>query len=60
VSDDGVGFDTTKKPDDGRTHVGMENVKNRLKTMCNAEVIITSEINKGTVSKIIIPKEDEK
>ena len=59
VSDDGVGFDTTKKLDDGRTHVGMENVKNRLQTMCNAEVIITSEINKGTVSKIIIPKEDE-
>lgn len=60
VSDDGVGFDTTKKPDDGRTHVGMENVKTRLQTMCNAEVVITSEINKGTVSKIIIPKEDEK
>ena len=60
VSDDGVGFDTTKKPDDGRTHVGMENVKSRLQTMCNAEVVITSEINKGTISKIIIPKEDEK
>ena len=60
VLDDGVGFDTTKKPNDGRTHVGMENVKNRLQTMCNAEVIITSEINKGTVSKIIIPKENAK
>lgn len=59
VSDDGVGFDTSKKPNDGRTHVGMENVKNRLKTMCNAVLNIESTIGKGTVSKITIPKEEK-
>lgn len=61
ISDDGVGFDTSDPPkDDGRSHVGMENVKHRLKDMCNADVIIESEIGKGTVSTIRIPKEDTK
>ena len=58
VSDDGVGFDTSKKPNDGRTHVGMENVRNRLKTMCNAVLNIESTVGKGTVATIKIPKEE--
>ena len=58
VSDDGVGFDTAKKPNDGRTHIGMENVRNRLKTMCNAVLNIESTIGKGTVATITIPKEE--
>lgn len=57
VSDDGTGFDVNEKKDDGRSHVGMENVTRRLKEMCNADVIITSEVGKGTEAKIIIPKE---
>lgn len=60
VQDDGVGFDVNKSFDDGRTHVGMENVKNRLATMCNAVVEITSEVGTGTTAKIIIPKEKKK
>lgn len=59
VSDDGVGFDTSKKPNDGRTHVGMENVRNRLKTMCNAVLNIESTVGKGTVATITIPKEEK-
>lgn len=58
VSDDGVGFDTSKKPNDGRTHVGMENVRNRLKTMCDAVLNIESTVGKGTVATITIPKEE--
>ncbi len=58
VSDDGVGFDVNEKKNDGRSHVGMENVKHRLKEMCNADVVITSEAGKGTTAKIIIPKEN--
>lgn len=58
VSDDGVGFDTSKEPNDGRTHVGMENVRNRLKTMCNAVLNIESTVGKGTVATITIPKEE--
>ena len=60
VSDDGTGFDINEKKDDGRSHIGMENIKNRLNEMCNADVIIESEIGKGTVAKIIIPKGEAK
>ena len=60
VSDDGVGFDVSVPKNDGRAHVGMENVKNRLKTMCDATIETESTIGKGTVVKIFIPKEDIK
>lgn len=59
VEDDGVGFDTEQKFNDGRDHIGMNNVRQRLKEMCNAELIIESEIGKGTISTIKIPKETE-
>lgn len=58
VSDDGTGFDINEVKDDGRSHVGMENIRRRLKEMCNAEVLITSVIGEGTVAKVIIPKEE--
>lgn len=59
VSDDGAGFDVNeKKKDDGRSHVGMDNIKRRLKEMCGAEVLIESVIGEGTTAKIIIPKEN--
>ena len=59
ITDDGVGFDTSKPvEDDGRSHVGMENVKQRLKELCDADVIIESKIGKGTVATIRIPKKD--
>ena len=60
ISDDGVGFDTNApKKDDGRTHVGMENTKRRLKEMCGADVVITSEVGKGTTARVIIPDKKE-
>ena len=60
ISDDGVGFDTTVQKNDGRSHVGMENTRRRLKDMCNARVEITSTIGEGTVAKVIIPKGEKK
>ncbi len=59
VEDDGVGFDVNEKKNDGRSHVGMENTKKRLHDMCGGEVIITSEIGKGTTAKVILPKEGQ-
>ena len=57
VSDDGVGFDpTVKKENDGRSHVGMENTRKRLKDMCDASIVYESEIGKGTTVRIILPK----
>lgn len=60
ISDDGVGFDTEAKKNDGRSHIGMENTCRRLKDMCNADVEITSVIGEGTVARVIIPKENNK
>ena len=58
VSDDGVGFDTSApKPEDGRSHVGMENTKKRLHDMCGASITVESVPGKGTTARIIIPKQ---
>ena len=58
VSDDGVGFDPeAPKKDDGRTHVGMENTKKRLKDMCGADIVIESRVGEGTTARVIIPKQ---
>lgn len=56
VSDNGVGFDPDATRNDGRSHVGIANVRSRLKIMCNGTLEITSEIGKGTTAIIKIPK----
>lgn len=56
VSDNGVGFDTCASRKDGRSHVGIANVRSRLKIMCNGTLEIKSEIGKGTTAIIKIPK----
>ena len=60
ITDDGVGFDTSaKQKDDGRSHIGMENTRIRIKEMCGGEVKIVSEIGKGTMATVILPKEGQ-
>jgi LytS/YehU family sensor histidine kinase len=59
IFDDGIGFDPEKPMNDGRTHVGISNVRSRLESMCNGTLEIQSEPGKGTVSIIRIPKESE-
>ena len=56
VKDDGVGFDT-KLPIEEKTHVGLRNIRGRLKAMVNGELMIESQINTGTRAVILIPKE---
>ncbi|MCR5666616.1 MAG: histidine kinase [Eubacterium sp.] len=60
VEDDGVGFDPESKKEDGRTHIGIENVRQRLKEMSNGILMIESEVGKGTKSTIVIPKKRPK
>ncbi|MBQ9385076.1 MAG: hypothetical protein IJT87_12675 [Ruminiclostridium sp.] len=60
IADDGVGFDTSApKADDGRSHVGMDNTRTRLKEMCGGEIIIESTVGEGTTARIILPKEGQ-
>lgn len=57
IEDDGVGFDMNQPPkDDGRSHVGMTNVKERLKQMCNASTKIESSPGNGCRTEITIPE----
>ena len=62
VSDDGVGFEPEEArikqetKSDGKSHVGMENTKKRLKEMCGADIVIESRIGEGTTVRVIIPK----
>ena len=59
ISDDGTGFDVNEVKNDGRSHIGMENIKKRLAEMCSATVDIKSVIGEGTVATVTIPKVKE-
>ncbi|MDD3409529.1 MAG: histidine kinase [Eubacteriales bacterium] len=57
VKDDGVGFDPYATKEDGRTHVGIDNVKDRLAKMVGGTLEIASVPGSGTTATITIPKE---
>ena len=56
VEDDGVGFDTDVLLDE-RKHVGIRNIRGRLKAMVNGTLEIESRVGIGTTVLIKIPKE---
>ena len=56
VSDDGVGFDPTAIASDGHAHVGLSNVRERLKRMVDGTLDIASTPGAGTTVTIAIPK----
>lgn len=56
IKDDGVGFNTSIKLDDGKTHIGIENIKERLEILSNGSLEINSEIGKGTEVIVHLPK----
>lgn len=61
VADNGEGFDPERPLmndyDDGRSHMGIANVRARLLAMCGGTLRIVSEIGKGTMAVIEIPKD---
>ena len=59
VVDDGVGFDTGVLIDE-RKHVGLRNIRERLKVMVNGRLEIESTVGVGTKVLVIIPKEVSK
>lgn len=60
VADDGPGFDPSVPPkDDRRSHVGIQNVRERVKNLSGGTLTIASEPGRGTRATITLPKEAE-
>lgn len=57
VIDNGPGFDQNHTPDDGISHTGLKNVRKRLKHISGGELIVNSELGKGTKVRMVLPKE---
>ncbi|MBR2782056.1 MAG: histidine kinase [Oscillospiraceae bacterium] len=56
ISDNGVGFDTSLPiPATKDAHIGLRNVRERIKTLCGGSVAISSRPNEGTDITIRIP-----
>lgn len=58
VEDNGIGFDIIQKDSEGRMHVGIQNVRERLMLLCQGQIEIESEVGKGTKVIMRIPHED--
>ena len=55
IEDDGCGFDPEEVKNDGRKHIGIESVRNRLRFMVGGILTVRSVIGKGTTVIIEIP-----
>ena len=55
IEDDGCGFDPEQVKNDGRKHIGIESVRNRLRFMVGGILTVRSVIGKGTTVTIEIP-----
>ena len=56
IRDTGVGFDSNIKKNDGDKHIGIDNVRQRLRSLCNGTLTIESTLGVGTTALIQIPK----
>ena len=59
VKDDGVGFDQSALRD-GKKHIGIKNIRERIEVMCGGTLNITSIPGVGTTALITIPKDGGK
>lgn len=59
VTDTGVGFDTSNQLYDEHKHIGINNVRQRLKHLCDGTLTIESTIGEGTTAIITIPKKEQ-
>ena len=57
IADTGVGFDPNTCMEDGKPHVGIRNVRERLQNMVGGSLSITSTEN-GTVAVVTIPAKE--
>jgi sensor histidine kinase YesM len=59
VADNGVGFDPKSDSWNGRYHIGISNVRERLARQCCGTLEFDKRIGDGTTVVITIPKEPE-
>jgi sensor histidine kinase YesM len=57
VTDTGKGFDVQGYSYE-KSHIGINNVRQRLKNTCGGTLNITSEYGKGTTAVVVIPKKE--
>ena len=56
VTDNGAGFDTGSAPqDEGRAHIGIQNVRERLASLRGGTLTFESSIGTGTTAVITLP-----
>lgn len=56
IIDNGIGYDGTTVPDDGRNHIGVENIRSRLKDLVGATLTYEIPPEGGTIARVHIPK----
>ncbi len=58
IHDNGIGMDVTRpmQQDDNRSHIGIDNVRSRIESMCNGSLLFNSTPNIGTTVYMTIPK----
>lgn len=57
ICDDGVGFVPGEVPDDNKSHIGIENISQRLEILCGGSLEIQSTLGVGTHVTVHLPKE---
>ena len=55
VQDNGIGFDPKRESPSEESHIGIENVRNRVEQMCGGAMILQSEPGIGTCVTLLIP-----
>ncbi len=55
MQDKGIGFDPKRESPSEESHIGIENVRNRVEQMCGGTMILQSEIGIGTSVTLLIP-----
>lgn len=59
IEDDGPGFDTEILKRKEQDNHGLQNITYRLNKMLNAKITVESQPEKGTLVRVIIPKEED-
>ena len=59
IKDTGVGYDILNTElDDSKSHIGLENVKDRLESRVEGKLVMESEVGVGTTATVYIPKKE--